>query len=313
MLDSPSVSTICNLYTLVDYLTRLYEPVTYIVNQFPLIEQARAAGDRMFKLMDHDGENVDQSCITRYNGNVVFDDVTFSYNGSENVLKNISFEINAGETAAFVGHTGSGKSSIMNLLFRFYDPQKGKITIDGTDTILWSRQQVRSHMGIVLQDPFLFSGTIISNVTMDDPRISREKAIEALYAVGADTFIEKLPKSYDETVTEGGSTFSLGQRQLISFARALAFDPAILILDEATANIDTETESMIQQALEVLQKGRTTLVIAHRLSTIQNAKKIFVLENGKIKETGNHDELIELRGIYYAMYHMQQKSIGHTG
>ena len=312
-LEPTSVISIGMLYALVDYLTRFFEPVTDIVNQFPLIEQARAAGDRMFKLMDHDGENVDQSWITRYDGNVVFDDVTFSYNGSENVLKNISFEINAGETAAFVGHTGSGKSSIMNLLFRFYDPQKGKITIDGTDTILWSRQQVRSHMGIVLQDPFLFSGTIISNVTMDDPKISRETAIEALRAVGANHFIEKLPKNYDEEVTEGGSTFSLGQRQLISFARALAFDPAILILDEATANIDTETESIIQKALEVLKKGRTTLVIAHRLSTIQNAEKIFVLENGRIKEKGNHETLIKERGIYYEMYQMQQGSIKQVG
>src|SRR5690625_4062358 len=182
----------------------------------------------MFKLMDHDGENVDQSWITRYDGNVVFDDVTFSYNGSENVLKNISFEINAGETAAFVGHTGSGKSSIMNLLFRFYDPQKGKITIDGTDTIRWSRQQVRSHMGIVLQDTVPLSGTITSNVTMHDPTIYRETAIEALTPVGANHCIEKLPKNYDEEVTAGGSTFSLRQRQLISFARALSFAPPML-------------------------------------------------------------------------------------
>lgn len=312
-LEPTSVISIGMLYALVDYLTRFFEPVTDIVNQFPLIEQARAAGDRMFKLMDHDGENVDQTTISRYKGNIVFDNVSFSYNGQENVLKNISFEINAGETAAFVGHTGSGKSSIMNLLFRFYDPQKGKIIIDETDTILWSRQQVRSHMGIVLQDPFLFSGTIISNVTMGDPKISRETAINALKAVGANHFIEKLPKNYDEEVTEGGSTFSLGQRQLISFARALAFDPAILILDEATANIDTETESIIQNALEVLKKGRTTLVIAHRLSTIQNAEKIFVLESGRIKETGNHEKLIEKRGIYYEMYQMQQGSIKHVG
>src|SRR6185437_4751909 len=169
----------------------------------------------------------------------------------EFVLKNISFEVNAGETAAFVGHTGSGKSSIMNLLFRFYDPQKGLITIDGTSTKEWSRQQVRSFMGIVLQDPFLFSGSIISNVTMNDPKIKRETAINALKAVGANQFIEKLPNGYDEAVTEGGSTFSLGERQLISFERALAFDPAILILDEATANIDTETEHIIQRALEV--------------------------------------------------------------
>jgi ATP-binding cassette, subfamily B, multidrug efflux pump len=222
------------------------------------------------------------------------------------VLKDLSLSVKAGETVAFVGHTGSGKSSIMNLLFRFYDPQKGKITIDGHDTSDWSRQQVRSHMGIVLQDPFLFSGTILSNVTMNDPKISRERAIEALRTVGADRFIEKLPKKYDERVTEGGSTYSLGERQLISFARALAFNPAILILDEATANIDTETESVIQNALEVLKKGRTTLVIAHRLSTIQQADNIFVLEHGKIIEEGNHEQLISEKGTYYQMYKMQQ-------
>lgn len=194
----------------------------------------------------------------------------------------------------------------MNLLFRFYDPQKGTIAIDGYNTNNWSRQQVRSHMGIVLQDPFLFSGTILSNVTMNDPNIPKEKAIAALKAVGADDFIEKLPKGYEEEVTEGGKTFSLGQRQLISFARALAFDPAILILDEATANIDTETEETIQQALEVLKKGRTTLVIAHRLSTIQQADIIFVLNHGTIVEKGNHESLIAEKGLYYQMYEMQQ-------
>lgn len=312
-LEPNSIISIGVLYALVDYLTRFFEPVTAIVNQFPLIEQARASGDRMFKLMDHEGEEVVEAEIPRYNGDVAFCDVSFAYLEDEFVLKNISFEVNAGETAAFVGHTGSGKSSIMNLLFRFYDPQKGLITIDGTSTREWSRQQVRSYMGIVLQDPFLFSGSIISNVTMNDPKIKRETAINALKAVGANQFIEKLPNGYDEAVTEGGSTFSLGERQLISFARALAFDPAILILDEATANIDTETEHIIQRALEVLKKGRTTLIIAHRLSTIQNADKIFVLESGKIKETGTHETLIEEQGIYYQMYQMQKGSAKQVG
>src|SRR5690625_4077012 len=301
------------LYALVDYLTRFFEPVTAIVNQFPLIEQARASGDRMFKLMDHEGEEVRDKAIARYQGNIAFQDVSFAYIENEYVLKNTSFSIQAGETAAFVGHTGSGKSSIMNILFRFYDPQKGTITIDGIPTNQLSRQQVRAHMGIVLQDPFLFSGTILSNVTMNDPAITNEAAIKASQAVGADHFIEKLPNGFDETVTEGGSTFSLGERQLISFARALAFDPAILILDEATANIDTETEYIIQHALEVLKKGRTTLVIAHRLSTIQNADKIFVLENGKIEETGNHESLIKEQGIYFQMYQMQKGSRQQAG
>lgn len=305
-LNLTSIISIGMLYAFVDYITRLFEPVTDIVNQLPLIEQARVAGHRVFELMDHKGEAIQNSKINLYRGHVVFDQVTFSYNGEDDVLKDISFEVKPGETAAFVGHTGSGKSSIMNLLFRFYDPQKGNITIDGYSTKELSRQQVRSHMGIVLQDPFLFTGTILSNVTMNDPAISRERAIKALEAVGATGFIKRLPKGYDEIVTEGGSTFSLGERQLISFARALAFDPAILILDEATANMDTETESVIQHALEVLQKNRTTLVIAHRLSTIQDADRIFVLERGTIKERGNHDTLIEEKGLYYQMYQMQQ-------
>jgi ATP-binding cassette subfamily B protein len=305
-LDLTSVISIGMLYAFVDYITRLFDPVTDIVNQLPLIEQARVAGHRVFELMDHEGEIVNDTNVQRYTGHVVFDDVSFSYNAQDYVLNHISFEVKPGETAAFVGHTGSGKSSIMNLLFRFYDPQKGRISIDGFSTREWSRQQVRSHMGIVLQDPFLFTGTIISNVTMNDPAITREQAVQALKAVGASDFIERMPKGYDEKVTEAGSTFSLGERQLISFARALAFDPAVLILDEATANIDTETETMIQNALDVLKKDRTTLVIAHRLSTIQQADAIFVLDHGTIMERGNHDTLIKEEGLYYQMYQMQQ-------
>ncbi|WP_430787911.1 ABC transporter ATP-binding protein [Virgibacillus flavescens] len=301
-----AVISIGMLYAFVDYLNRLFEPVTDIVHQLPLIEQARVAGNRVFELLDQDGEQVITGNVDRYRGEVEFNHVSFAYNDKDYVLNDISFKVNAGQTAAFVGHTGSGKSSIMNLLFRFYDPQKGTITIDGNDTGGWSRQQVRSHMGIVLQDPFLFSGTILSNVTMGDPKISREQAINALKSVGADRFIEKLPKKYDDPVTEGGSTFSLGERQLLSFARALAFDPAILILDEATANVDTETEAVIQRALEILKKGRTTLVIAHRLSTIQQADSIFVLDHGMIKEQGSHEQLIQVKGMYYQMYQMQQ-------
>lgn len=309
-LEPTAVISIGMLYALVDYTTRFFEPVTDMVNQFPLIEQARAAGDRMFALLDTEGEAVDDRPIERYSGQIQFEHVSFSYDGREDVLKDIHFDIKQGETAAFVGHTGSGKSSTMNILFRFYDPQKGRILLDGIDIQTLSRQQVRSHMGIVLQDPFLFTGTVLSNVTMGDERIGREKAIAALQAVGANHFIEKLPNQYDEQVAEGGGTFSLGQRQLISFARALAFDPAILILDEATANIDTETEMMIQEALEVLKQGRTTLIIAHRLSTIQNADHIFVLERGTMKEKGTHTTLIQERGIYYKMYEMQAGSGG---
>ncbi|MFD1414229.1 ABC transporter ATP-binding protein [Oceanobacillus jeddahense] len=307
--DMTSMISIGVLYAFVDYINRLFEPVTDIVNQLPLIEQARVAGSRVFELLDQPAEETDNRKIDKYKGTISFDHVSFAYQNDEYVLKDISFQVKAGQTTAFVGHTGSGKSSIMNLLFRFYDPQKGNITIDGMDTLSLSRQQVRSHMGIVLQDPFLFSGTILSNVTMHDEKITRETAIAALKAVGADRFIEKLPNGYDEKVTENGSTYSLGERQLISFARALAFDPSILILDEATANIDTETELLIQHALEVLKQGRTTLVIAHRLSTIQQADQIIVLDNGKIIEQGNHDTLITERGSYYQMYQMQQGSL----
>ncbi|MEK4304530.1 ABC transporter ATP-binding protein [Oceanobacillus sp. FSL K6-0251] len=307
--DMASMISIGVLYAFVDYINRLFEPVTDIVNQLPLIEQARVAGSRVFELLDQPAEETDNRAIDKYRGTISFDHVSFAYQKDDYILKDISFHVGAGQTTAFVGHTGSGKSSIMNLLFRFYDPQKGRITIDGMDTFSLSRQQVRSHMGVVLQDPFLFSGTILSNVTMQDEKITRETAIAALKAVGADRFIEKLPNGYDEEVTENGSTYSLGERQLISFARALAFDPSILILDEATANIDTETELLIQHALEVLKQGRTTLVIAHRLSTIQQADQIIVLDKGRLIEQGNHDTLIAERGTYYQMYQMQQGSL----
>lgn len=207
-----------------------------------------------------------------------------------------------------VGHTGSGKSSIINLLFRFYDPQKGTITIDGQDVTALPKQWLRHHMGIVLQDPYLFTGTIASNVSLGDAKISREQIEKALRDVGAERILAHLPQGFDEPVVEKGSTLSAGQRQLISFARALAFDPAILILDEATANIDTETESLIQSALEVLKKGRTTFIIAHRLSTIRNADQILVLHRGEIVEKGSHDELMKLGGRYYQMYQLQQGS-----
>ncbi|SER91045.1 ATP-binding cassette, subfamily B [Gracilibacillus ureilyticus] len=293
------------LYALVDLLTRLFEPVNQIVSQLEQLELARASGQRVFHLLDEEAEEVGDTPVNRYKGNVVFDQVSFAYNEEEYVLKQLSFEIKAGQTAAFVGHTGSGKSTIMNLLFRFYDPTKGRILIDGTDTTTNTKQQVRKHIGIVLQDPFIFTGTILSNITMNDPTISRETAINALKAVGADRFIEKLPNGYDEPVKEKGNEFSTGQRQLLSFARALAFDPAILILDEATANIDTETEGLIQRALQVLKQGRTTLVIAHRLSTIQQADQIFVLKSGEIIEQGNHEELLQMNGEYLKMYEMQ--------
>ncbi|OLO42189.1 multidrug ABC transporter permease [Alkalihalophilus pseudofirmus] len=305
-IGAAGVISIGLLYAFVDYLNRLFQPVTDIVNQLAQLEQARVASERVFQLLDEEGEVVNGGEIPRYEGNVRFENVSFSYDGENDVLKNISFSAEKGETVALVGHTGSGKSSIINLLFRYYDINRGKITIDGVETKDIPRQHLRKHMGIVLQDPFLFSGTIASNVSLEDPNITEDQVKKALQDVGASRFIESLPEQYDEPVLEKGSTLSAGERQLISFARALAYDPEILILDEATANIDTETEAMIQHALNVVKKGRTTFIIAHRLSTIRNADQILVLDQGEIVERGTHDELLQQQGKYFQMYQLQQ-------
>ncbi|TJY41740.1 ABC transporter ATP-binding protein [Cohnella pontilimi] len=294
------------LYAFIDYIGRMMQPIVGIVNQLANLETARVSAERVFQLLDEEGVEVSEDRLARYKGNVRFEDVSFAYKEGEDVLKNITFSARQGETVALVGHTGSGKSSILNLLFRFYDVERGTISIDGTDIRDISKQELRQHMGIVLQDPFLFTGTIASNVSLSDPSISREKVEQALRDVGAYEMFMQFPEGIDEPVIEKGSTLSAGQRQLISFARALAFDPAILILDEATASIDTETESIIQQALDVLKRGRTTFVIAHRLSTIRAADQILVLDRGRIVERGNHDELMERGGKYYAMYQLQQ-------
>ncbi|MFD1927005.1 ABC transporter ATP-binding protein [Sporosarcina siberiensis] len=304
-LTTESVISVGMLYAFVDYITRLFNPITGVVNQFARLEHSLVAAERVFKLLDRVGEPVSDEKTVRYAGNVRFENVWFAYIEEEYVLKNLNFEAKQGETVALVGHTGSGKSSIMNLLFRFYDSSKGKITIDGMDISKMARQTVREHMGIVLQDPYLFSGTIESNVSLGDPRITREKVQQSLNAVGGERVLKHLPNGIDEAVVEKGSTLSSGQRQLISFARALAFDPAILILDEATSNIDTETEEIIQHAMDVLKKGRTTFIIAHRLSTIKNADRILVLDRGEIVESGSHDELLVQGGQYAQMYKLQ--------
>ncbi len=304
-IGAEAAVTAGTLYAFVDYITRLFNPLTGIVNQFSQLERSLVAGSRVFELLDEKGEIVSDERIPRYQGNVTVKDVWFAYKEEEYVLKNLNFSANKGETVALVGHTGSGKSSIMNLLFRFYDPTKGTISIDGQDMTTLSRQAVREHMGIVLQDPYLFTGTIATNISLNDPRITREQVERAIEAVGGDRVLKNLEKGLDTPVVEKGSTLSSGQRQLISFARALAFDPAILILDEATSNIDTETEELIQHAMDVLKKGRTTFIIAHRLSTIKNADRILVLDKGEIVENGNHDELIALGGQYEKMYRLQ--------
>lgn len=244
--------------------------------------------------------------IGRKQGHVRFENVWFAYNGDEYVLKNIQFEARPGETVAFVGHTGSGKSSIMNLLLGFYEPQSGAITVDGVDIGRLPKRLLRKDMAVVLQDPFLFAGDIRFNVSLYTEGIGDDDVKRALEAVGANTFVDKLPGGIHEPVIERGSTLSAGQRQLITFARALAHDPAILILDEATASIDSETESLIQHALQVVSEGRTTFVIAHRLSTIRDADQILVLHKGEIVERGTHDELMQLEGRYYRMYQLQK-------
>lgn len=295
------------LYLFGDYVGRLYEPIKGIIQQMAFVQQAIAAGDRVFEMMDMKPEDNPEASMEVTEGRVAFNHVTFGYTEEKDVLKDIHFTAEPGQTVALVGHTGSGKSSIMNLLFRFYDPQIGEIMIDGQNTKEFSRQSVREDMGIVLQDPFLFTGTIYSNITMDNPSISKETAIQALLDVGGQDLLDKFEKGIDEPVVEKGSTLSSGQRQLISFARALAFDPKILILDEATSSIDTETEEIIQHAMNVLKKGRTTFIIAHRLSTIQHADQILVLDQGVIKERGTHDSLLNLNGAYAEMYEMQKK------
>ena len=238
-----------------------------------------------------------------------FENVWLAYEKEDYVLKDISFEVKPGETLALVGATGAGKSSVINLLNRFYDINKGKIKIDDIEIGAYDLNTLRRNIGTVLQDVFLFSDTIYQNITLGDLSISRQKVTEAADLVGARKFIEKLPGGFDFNVMERGATLSVGQRQLISFVRAMVYDPAIIVLDEATSSVDSETEELIQHAIENLMKGRTAIVIAHRLSTIQKADKILVLDQGEIKESGSHDELLALNGYYTQLYNMQYKEL----
>jgi ATP-binding cassette subfamily B protein len=294
------------IYAYIDYMNRMFQPIVGMLNQLANLEKALVSASRVFELLDEKGTDVVSETSKRYLGNIKFEGVSFAYIEDEDVLQDISLEARQGQTVALVGHTGSGKSSILNLLFRFYDTERGRITIDGHDIRDIPKQVLRQQMGIVLQDPFLFVGTIASNVSMEDPAITREMVEKAIRDVGAEEMFSNLPHGIDEPVIEKGATLSAGQRQLVSFARALAFNPAILILDEATASIDSETEAIIQSGLNVLKKGRTTFIIAHRLSTIKNADQILVLDRGKIIERGNHDTLMQQSGKYYQMYQLQQ-------
>lgn len=299
--------TVGLIFTTMEYSTRLFESLGMLVRLFPDVGRTFETGKRVYEILDQQSEVDPKEKLAVKNGDVEFKNVTFSYKEGVPVLKNISFFAKKGESVALVGHTGSGKSSIMNLLFRFYDADSGEILIDGQNIVNYNRESVRKDMGIVLQDPYLFTGTISSNIKMGNEDITDETVVDSLKKVGADYMLQKLENGINEKVTEKGSTFSSGERQLISFARTLASNPKILILDEATSHIDTETEEIIQNAMEVVKEGRTTFIIAHRLSTIQNADKILVLENGEIVESGKHDELISLGGIYANMYKLQQK------
>ena len=294
------------LYAFIDYINRIYEPIQTFMNVVSGFQQSMAAGDRVFELMDTPSEESGEELFTFDEGCIEFKDVSFEYTAGVPVLKHLNFTVEPGQTVAFVGHTGSGKSSIMNLLFRFYDPTSGAIFIDGKNTRDFNRRSVRSEMGIVLQDPYLFTGTIASNVGLNNESIQPETIQEALTKVGGGHLLTKSDKGLDYEVKEKGMDFSSGERQLISFARAIVFDPKILILDEATSHIDTETEEIIQNAINVVKEGRTTFMIAHRLSTIAHADQIFVLDKGEIVERGTHDELLQLQGQYAEMVALQK-------
>ena len=295
------------IYAFIQYTNQLFNPLIELMQNFSVLQTSMISAGRVFELIDNTEYEPKQS-NSDYKieeGNIEFKNVSFSYDGKQDVLKNISFNVNKGETIAFVGSTGSGKSSIINLFLRFYEFERGKIFIDGVDIKDYSTKELRDKIGLVLQDPFLYHGTVESNIRMYKDNLTENDIEEAARFVDADNFIQELPEKYQSKVTERGSTFSSGQRQLITFARTIAAEPKILILDEATANIDSETEETIQRSLEKMRKGRTTIAIAHRLSTIQDANCIYVLDKGEIIESGTHEQLLERKGTYYKMYQLQ--------
>ena len=295
------------IYAFIQYTNQLFNPLIELMQNFSILQTSIISAGRVFTLIDNEEYEPEQKDsehkISR--GDIEFENVSFSYDGKRDVLKNISFSVKNGESIAFVGATGSGKSSIMNLFLRFYDYDRGEILIDGVNIKDYSPKELRNSVGLVLQDPFLYHGTVESNIKMYNESLTREDVIEAAKFVDAHNFIDKLEDKYDSVVTERGSTFSSGERQLLTFARTIASKPKILILDEATANIDSETEELIQHSLDKMRKGRTTIAIAHRLSTIQDSNCIYVLDKGEIIESGTHDELIALKGNYYKMYQLQ--------
>lgn len=294
------------MYAFIQYINRLFDPLIEVTQNFSTLQTSMVSAGRVFKLIDEESFEPQQANqpIKVTEGNISFKNVSFSYDGKQKVLDNISFEVKKGETIAFVGATGSGKSSIINVFMRFYDFQSGHILLDGHDIRDYSQEELRQSIGLVLQDPFLYHGTIASNIRMYQS-LSDEEVKAAAAFVDADQFIQKLPDQYQSPVSERGASFSTGQRQLLAFARTVASKPKILILDEATANIDSETEAIVQRSLAKMRQGRTTIAIAHRLSTIQDANCIYVLDKGKIIEHGCHEELLNQKGTYYKMYQLQ--------
>ena len=302
------IISVGTLYIFSNYIRSFFDPIQELAEQFSTLQSSIASAEKIFTVMDEDEfipevENPKQP--DKIIGKIEFDHVWFAYDGENYVLKDVSFVINPGEKVAFVGATGAGKSSILNLIGRYYDIQKGHIYIDGIDIRQLSKKQIRSAIGQMQQDVFIFEGDVAYNIRLNDNDITDEQVKEAAEYVNASHFIEKLPHGYHEPVTERGATFSAGERQLLSFARTLAHNPSILVMDEATANIDTETEILIQEALEKLMDGRTTIMVAHRLSTIQHADCIMVMHKGRICERGTHRELLEQDGIYRKLYELQ--------
>jgi ATP-binding cassette subfamily B protein len=289
------------------YLNLLFRPLRIIADKFNVLQMGVIAGDRVFKLIDNDDVMKDEGSHAplQITGRIAFDHVWFGYNADQPVLKDVSFQVQPGQTVAIVGHTGSGKSTIISLLNRLYEIEKGSIRIDDVDVKEWNLDALRSNIGVVLQDVFLFAGSVMDNITLRNPDIGQEKVEEAARLIGMHDFIMQLPGGYDYNVMERGATLSMGQRQLLSFIRALLYNPSILILDEATSSIDTESELLIEQAVQKLVAGRTSIVIAHRLSTIQRAHQIIVLDKGEIKEVGTHQELLQKGGFYSKLHQMQ--------
>ena len=304
--------SIGTLYIFTSYVKSFFEPIQSLSDQFGTLQAAMAAGEKIFTLMDEEPQirqPEDPKPLPAVKGRIEFEHVWFSYDGEEWVLRDVSFVIEPGQTAAFVGATGAGKSSILNLIGRYYDIQKGKITLDGVDIRELDLKELRRAIGQVQQDVFLFTGDIQSNIRLREQEITDGQVHQAAQFVGADTFIDRLEHGYETAVTERGSTLSAGQRQLLSFARTLAFDPDVLVMDEATANIDTETESLIQEAMAKMMQGRTTIVVAHRLSTIQHADQIMVMHHGQLREQGTHQELLAQNGIYKKLYDLQRRTV----